>query len=123
MDRRLFYSTVVQCLRIFFPVFVFPGQPLTHAHLGDEDVPSLYAALELLLATNPPRAEGTVHPVLHVARVRKNETRLLSRAPTRRDVLPSGQQKTEKVYIIHMSFGAYSAYQRLGAFQAKKSNW
>lgn len=51
------------------------------SYLGDDDVPPLHAALELLLAANPPRAEGTVNPVLHVARVRENKASLLSQAP------------------------------------------
>lgn len=72
---------VVACVSICLSRGLPPSTALDscrHAdtYLGDDDVPSLHAALELLLAAHPPRAEDAVNTVLHVARVRENEARL-----------------------------------------------
>lgn len=66
-------------------------------YLGDYDVPSLHAALKLLLAANPPRAEGAVHPVLHVARVWEHEASLLSHAPVH---APIGKTRGSSVFYV-----------------------
>lgn len=97
------------------PVMDFPGSPrLVHAYLGDDDVPSLYATLEILLATHPPRAEDAVHPVLHVARVGKNEARL--RPPRYFAPWPAKARSKERMFMF---FDTYSGCQRLKTFRRR----
>ena len=63
------------------------------SYLSDDDVPSLDAALEVLLVAHPPRAEDAVHPVLHVARVREDEAGLYSRESRPNVVASSSEGK------------------------------